>query len=180
MIHLLYLYADTIVSDLEAALSAIKWQEFKIKYTDSKGKTSPGTLTWDKTNPWMYCFVIKVNGQITTIVNDQKKIIMKVEREGVTGEAVKPKDISDNPLSAIFKERVQFVEHSDSYVQATSKDLGDGIYQVVLHQFNDPHHEKDRIVLEYAKTKMGVVLRQWITIIDKKKTTIEFRYTQFR
>lgn len=169
---LYFLATDNIVTNLENALTNIKKQTFKIKQTDSKGRISFGTALWDKENPTLR-FVMEVGDQKTTIVNDQKKIIMNVDRPGQK-DRIKPKDITENPLSVIFKPKVQFVEHKDSQIQTKAKDLGHGVFQVVLHKFTDPQCQKDHLILEYKKTDNSVILTKWITVMNKKRVTIEF------
>ena len=168
-----HLFANQIISDLEDMLSNIQKKVFKIKYTNSKGDSAFGQLIWDKTNPSLYSFIIKLGDQTTTIINDQKKIIMNVERPNQKDQ-IKPKDITDNPLSSIFKKNVQFVEHSDSQVQAQSQDLGNDAYRVILHKFNDPECKKDRLILEYIKKDSNIQLKTWVTVTDGKAITIDF------
>ena len=170
---MILIFANDIISDLEDMLSHIQKKTYRIKYENSKGLSTFGHLIWDKTNPEQFIFRIQLEHQTTTIINDQKKIIMHIETSDQK-DKIKPKDITDNPLASIFKKKVQFVEHRDSQVQAQSKDLGQGLYRVILHKFNDPECQKDRLILEYTKHAHKIQLKKWITITEGKSTIIEF------
>ena len=175
---MLFLYSNLsskkIVSDLEETLTHLKVKTFKIRYTDTKGHQSKGTLIWDKTHPSQFIFEIRMPHQTTAILNQNKRIVMRVQNN--IDDTVSVKDITDNPLSSIFKKEVKFVEHSDSHVSATGRNIGKGYYQVILHRFNDPEHKKDRIIVEYTKVKEHIKLVRWQTIMDNKGTEIEFFY----
>jgi len=172
MIYFFQLLSDSIVKDLESALTNIKKERFNIKYTNSKGTSLHGKIIWDKTK-YPFTFVIHLGHQKTIIVNDQSKIIMNVDRDNST-DRVKPKDITDNPLSSIFKSRVRFVEHSESLVQAQSKKLSHKRFQVILHKFTDTPCQKEHLILEYEKIDKKVILKKWITVTENKRITIDF------
>ncbi|USO02228.1 MAG: hypothetical protein H6850_03935 [Alphaproteobacteria bacterium] len=166
------LVANAITKDLENYLSNIQKQEFKIRYTNSKGKHMNGSLSWNKTS-YPFKFIINLGAQKTTIINDHQKIIMHVEQKNST-DRIKAKDITSNPLASIFKAKVQFVEHTDSLVQTKSKKLGENRYQVILYKFTDEACEKEHLILEYEKHNQKVLLKKWITVAENRRITIDF------
>jgi len=172
MMYFFYLQADVIVKDLETALTNITKKEFKIRYINSKGEVLKGSILWNKMR-YPFTFIINLGTQKTTVINNQQRIVMNIERKN-SKDRIKPKDITDNPLSSIFKAKVQFVEHSDSVVQTQSKKLENNRYQVILYKFTDTSCVKDHLIFEYEKIDHKVILKKWITVTENKHITIEF------